>query len=134
MNKRNLILGMASVVLFANNMLAGDCKSDKDELDINCIIYIEDEPEIDLGFDTADYLPDGFDPHKFYFDINGLPYIELDPMEEFNTEKYLPTGFNAYAYPKDIQSMNYIDPNDVIALKIDTKKYLPKGFDAYARK
>ena len=32
------------------------------ELDLNEIVYIEDDVEVDLGFDTSDYLPRRFQP------------------------------------------------------------------------
>lgn len=39
-----------------------DCEKDS-ELDLDEIVYIEEEPEIELGFDTAEYLPMNFDPY-----------------------------------------------------------------------
>ena len=53
------------------------------ELNLNEIVFIEEDSELDLGFDTSDYLPKGFNPHETYFDLNSIIYVEneveLDP-------------------------------------------------------
>jgi hypothetical protein len=94
---------------------------------------IEDEIEIDLGFDTADYLPEDFDAHQVYFDLNGVDYIEEDLAIEWDTKEYLPKEFNAYAYPTDLQSINFIDGSDTIEVGFDTQKYLPLNFNAFTK-
>jgi hypothetical protein len=38
--------------------------ADKTEIDLKNIPFLEEEDEVDLGFDTALYLPEGFDPHN----------------------------------------------------------------------
>lgn len=98
------------------------------------IVYIEEESEIDLGFDTADYLPEGFDPHKQYLDLNSIEFIEEEEVADlgFDTTAYLPEDFNAYAIPSDIMSIDYIEEDeDIIDLGFDTKDYLPDGFDPH---
>ncbi len=30
----------------------------------------------ELGFETKAYLPEGFNPYKFFFDIHSIEYIE----------------------------------------------------------
>ena len=42
------------------------------ELNLNEIEYVEEEPEVDLGFDTSDYLPKDFNPYASYFDLNSI--------------------------------------------------------------
>ena len=132
MIKRSLTLSTVLGLFIVNGMLASNPKTEG-RFDIDSIVYIEEEPEIELGFDTADYLPEGFDPYKFYFNMEGVNYIENDEINLKDSQTNLPSDFNAYAYPSDVESMNYIDPNDNISLDLDTTTYLPEGFDAYAK-
>ena len=95
------------------------------------IVFIEEESSIDLGFDTAEYLPEGFDPYSVYFDVNSIVFIDDETTDlGFDTEEYLPTNFNAYANPNSIDGINYIE-EEVVDLGFDTTKYLPEGFDPY---
>ncbi|WP_339715927.1 hypothetical protein [uncultured Kriegella sp.] len=132
MIKRSLTLSIVLGLFVVNGMLASNPKTEG-RFDIDSIVYIEEEPEIELGFDTSDYLPEGFDPYKFYFNIETVKYIESDEIDLKDSQANLPSDFNAYAYPSDVESINYIDLNDNISLDLDTTTYLPKGFDAYAR-
>lgn len=112
-----------------------DCAENAD-LDLNEIVYIEEEPQIELGFDTADYLPEGFDPYKLYVDLNAVEYVE--EQEEinlgFNVADYLPANFDPYADPLDIAGINYMEEEEEIELGFDTAAYLPANFDPYASK
>ncbi|MBT8315758.1 MAG: hypothetical protein KJP26_14980, partial [Maribacter sp.] len=68
---------MAETIIWSESILLGsdtDCKENAN-LDINEIVYIEEEPQIELGFDTAEYLPEGFDPYKLYVDLNAVEYV-----------------------------------------------------------
>jgi len=69
MNKKNIILALVTGFTFLHSTSAM-VNHEEFEFDINSIVYIEDEVKIDLGFDTADYLPENFDPYKSYFDLN----------------------------------------------------------------
>lgn len=133
MNKKTLKVSMLLGLLFANGVFAGDPKTEKDELIINSVIYIEEDVDFNLGFDTADYLPAGFDPYKIYVDLDSVIFLEEDDNVKLNSKKHLPKGFDAYAYPVDVEAFNYIDKNDEIVLDFDTKKHLPEGFDPYIR-
>ncbi len=133
MNKKTIILGITAGMFFVNGMFAIDPTTEIEKFDINSITYIEDEIEIDLGFDTADYLPEDFDAHQVYFDLNGVDYIEEDLAIEWDTKEYLPKEFNAYAYPTDLQSINFIDGSDTIEVGFDTQKYLPLNFNAFTK-
>ena len=98
------------------------------------IPFIEEAEEIDLGFDPADYLPEDFDPHKVYFDLNAIEYVEFGNDElGFDTAPYLPEGFDPYTDVVPVGSVNYIK-DDEIDLGFDTAKYLPKNFDPYKKK
>jgi len=103
-------------------------------LDINSIEYIEEEQEIDLGFNTELYLPKGFDPYVAYVDLNSIEYIEEVEAVDlgFDTKKYLPVNFDPYAKPINLNTIAYIEDDEDVTLGYDHKKYLPRGFDAHA--
>ena len=128
-----MITSITLGLLLSTNLYAHKPCEEIDPCDINSIVYLEDEAEIELGFDTADYLPEDFDPYTFYFDINTVEFMEDD---EFNVDltQYLPTDFNAYAHPKDFRSVSYIDPEDSIEPILEGPGNLHGGFDAYISK
>ena len=101
------------------------------ELDLNRIVFLEAEEQIDLGFDTADYLPENFDPNKVYLDLNKVTYMEWEEysLSDLNTTAYLPKDFNPYANPEDFRAVSYIEEEPM--LDLDTEAYLPEGFDPY---
>ncbi len=71
MNKRSFILIIATGLLLANGGFASNLTTEKDEKVINSINYIDDDADFELGFDTADYLPEGFDPNEIYINLDG---------------------------------------------------------------
>lgn len=70
----------------------------KESFDVNTVVFIEDEAELGLGFDTAKYLPENFDPYCGEFSVKTLNYIEDNDEIElgFETSGYLPIGFDPY--------------------------------------
>lgn len=109
------------------------CK-DTAKLDLDKIVFIEEEDLFDLGFDTAEYLPEGFDPYKVYVDLDAIEFIEEQETElGFNTAEYLPEGFDPYAAPADFNSISYMETEEDIYPQIDTQSLLPDGFDPYIR-
>ncbi|MGB6154139.1 MAG: hypothetical protein WBG48_19300 [Pricia sp.] len=131
MNKKSFILTIATGLLLVNGVFASDLTTEKDERVINSVNYIEDDADFELGFDTADYLPEDFNPYKLYVNLDAIVFIEDEADVDVNTKKYLPANFDAYAYPTDVAAINYIDENDTVELEIDTQAHLPKGFNAY---
>ena len=128
----------AETIIWSKSIVIGsdtDCNENAD-LDLNEIVFIEEEPQIELGFDTAEYLPEGFDPYNLYVDLKAVEYI--DEQEEINlgfkVANYLPTNFDPYADPSDIEGINYIEEEEQIELGFDTAEYLPANFDPYASK
>lgn len=103
-------------------------------INLDDIRFIEEEDTVDLGFDTAEYLPDGFDPYEVYIDLDAIDYIEEEDGEElgFETAAWLPEGFNPYAAPADFASISYLEPEGDLLPGFDTKSWLPEGFDPYA--
>ncbi len=68
-----------------------------EEFDIKNIVFIEDTAEIDLGFDTTEYLPEGFNAYEGEYTIEAINFIEDDEIElGFDTGAYLPEEFNPY--------------------------------------
>ncbi len=132
MSNKNLKLSIVMGIALVNGVFASNPNKDIELFDINSIAYIEDETEIELGFDVADYLPEGFDPYKMYVDLNAIEFIEVE-IEISDLSKHLPANFDAYAYPQDAQSINYIDENDSFTIDFDTKKHLPEGFNPYIK-
>ena len=102
------------------------------ELDLNEIPFIEEETEVDLGFETADYLPEGFNPYENFFDLNSIIYIESETEIDlgFDTSEYLPERFDPYAVNFDVNSISFIEDEEV-DLGFNTEDYLPEGFNPY---
>ena len=114
--------------------------------DLDDIVFAESDEQIDLGFDTAQYLPVDFDAHKgMVLALNEIEFVEIEKEIElgFDTAQHLPAGFNAYAgmhldldaafgalEPEDIR---YFMEEEDIDLGFDTRKYLPEGFHPYAK-
>ena len=53
-----------------------------EDIKVSEIVFIEEEPSIELGFDTAEYLPEGFDPYSVYFDVNAIEFIDEEMAEQ----------------------------------------------------
>ena len=107
-----------------------------EELNLEEIIYIEDELPVDLGFNTEDYLPEDFNPYEQYVDLNAIEFIEEEEEEAwdlgFDASVYLPDNFNPYAIPSDVMNIDYIEEGeDDLDLGFDTAAYLPDGFDPH---
>ena len=71
-----------------------------EEISVASIDVIELEEEVDLGFDPADYLPEGFNALEGKNDLD-WSQIEIIELEEevdlgFNPKDYLPDGFDPY--------------------------------------
>lgn len=132
MNKKNFILSFVTGLAFVNGVFANNTNKDIEFFDVNTVEYIEEEIEIDLGFNTADYLPEGFDPYKIYVDLNAIVYLD-EEIELSNITKLLPANFDAYAVPSDVQSISYKEEIETVQLGFDTNRYLPKEFNAYKR-
>ena len=68
-----------------------------ENLNINSVVFIEQEQEEFLDFDTTPYLPEGFNPYDSEIYIGSLNFIEDDAIElGFDTAEYLPENFNPY--------------------------------------
>ena len=127
----NLTFSFLLALGFNTALISQGPSHDCDDLVLNNITYIEEEDEFDLGFETEDYLPLDFDPHKIYVNLDAIEFIDDEEMTP-DFRAYLPAEFNAYAFPKYFRNIDYVDPTDEITLDFETEEYLPQGFDPYA--
>ena len=138
MRKTTTILSM---LLLGTTLMASqvspDCKSECDTLKMADITFVEEEEKIDLGFDTAQYLPEGFDPYEgMEPNLNDIVFVEESEEIDlgFDTAQYLPEGFNAYkGMVFDIDDIEYIEEEEEINLDFDIQAYLPEGFEVLSK-
>lgn len=107
------------------------------DLNINDITFIEEDQEIDLGFDTAVYLPKGFNAYSDTgLDLNDIVVVE-DEVEidlGFDTTDYLPLGFNAYeGMELKLDDIVYMEEEETIVLNFNVQDYLPENFEAASK-
>ena len=131
MNKLKTIISSFVIAATINGINAQNPNGDENHFDFSSIEYIEEE-DFDLGFNTSEYLPEDFDPYKYYFDLNSISYVE-DVYVYIDNEKNLPRNFDVFANPSDFRNVSYIDPMDEIQLKLETEEYLPSDFNPYVR-
>lgn len=68
-----------------------------EDFDVNSIKFIEEEQQIELGFDTNKYLPEDFNPYQEEVPVEGINFMEEESIElGFETADYLPENFNPY--------------------------------------
>ena len=96
------------------------CEPQFEAVHLDDISYIETEEEIDLGFDTAQYLPEGFDPYEgMEPNLDEIVFIETEREIDlgFDTTEYLPEGFNAYeGMVFELDEIEYIELEEEIDL------------------
>jgi len=113
------------------------CQTECDNIKINDIDLIEIEEEPELGFDTAQYLPEDFNPFlgmQTVHDDLGLIEVEENIDLGFNTKEYLPKGFNPYkGMIFDVADIVVIEDEEEFILDFNAKDYLPNGFKELAK-
>ncbi|MCK0159164.1 hypothetical protein [Allomuricauda sp. F6463D] len=130
-----------SLVFLSTTLMAfqgkAECKTECAILKLNDITYIEQEEEIDLAFDTEQYLPEGFDPYVGMDTVvDEIVFIEEDEEIHlgFDTTPYLPEGFNAYkGMVFNIDEIEVMEMEEEIHLDFDIQNYLPSNFDVLAK-
>ena len=125
------IVGLATAAL-SFGMQTGNSPIYTPHIEGDSIAYIEEEIPIELGFDTASYLPEGFDAYDLPENIMDISYIKEDVVVElgFNVCKYLPRAFNPYKEYFDLNSIEYIEEEEVIEFDFDIRDYLPADFES----
>ena len=122
MKKISSIIGVGLLgAVFMSFTGAYECDPNVENLKVEDISVIQVEEEIDLGFNTAQYLPVGFNPYKG---------IKLG----FDTAQYLPADFNAC---EGMETKNcYIDflkEEEKIMLEFNEEDYLPENSNSQAK-
>ncbi|WP_373519009.1 hypothetical protein [Pricia sp.] len=114
-----------------------DCKTNCEPLPIDDITYIEPTEDFELDFDTAQYLPEGFNAYKgMEADLTDVTFVENEEEIElgFNSAKYLPIGFDAYeGMVIELDDIEYIEEEEEVELDFNVQNYLPNNFNAYSR-
>ena len=131
---KNLIISLSLIIAFTTTALAVEYEpialNDSTLLkEANSMPNIEEvafeEGDAPFEFDTAAYLPKGFDAYKGMFEEINI--VEEDEPFEFDTAAYLPVGFNAFeGLYTDYGSVEEEDE----AFDFNTKDYLPVGFNS----
>ncbi len=106
-------------------------------LSLDQINLIENEEEINLGFNTATYLPIGFDAYAgMELDLDSIIVEELEEevVLDFDPAKYLPIGFNAYdGMELNLNDIVVEEMEEEINLGFEVMNYLPKGFNPFSK-
>lgn len=106
------------------------------ELNLDEIVFMEEEISIDLGFDVAEYLPADFDPYAAAEPaLDEIVFLEAEEEIDlgFDTTEYLPIGFDVFATADpDLDTIEFIEGGET-DLGFDTSAYLPEDFDPYAK-
>ncbi|MEZ4810762.1 MAG: hypothetical protein R2819_10410 [Allomuricauda sp.] len=94
---KSLIM-VALATLMVSLATANTIKEPSKDLDLDSVPFIEEDHDCELGFDTAQYLPENFDPYSGQITVGSINYIdENDEIEiGFETAGYLPLGFDPY--------------------------------------
>lgn len=138
MKKATTILGIAVLgSIFMSFTGTPQCETECKNVQVNDITFIEIEEEIDLGFDTAHYLPEGFNPYSGMGpNLEEIIFIETEEEIDlgFETAQYLPEGFNAHeGMALDLNEIEYIEEEEEIILDFDVQAYLPASFNALSK-
>ncbi len=88
----------ALLLTFGISVLNGHAMNPTEDFDISTVEFIEEEQEWELGFDTAQYLPENFDPYSGIISVKAINFVEDCNEVElgFDTVGYLPEGFDPY--------------------------------------
>tara|TARA_R110002049_G_scaffold99113_4_gene241670 strand:+ start:5642 stop:6139 length:498 start_codon:yes stop_codon:yes gene_type:complete len=134
-NLDNLISG-CEFSLFEASLCTDDSEVMPTTLDWSSIELFEIEEEVNLGFNSKDYLPKGFNPLKGLHDLDWSS-IELFEIEEevnlgFDTKDYLPEHFNPLKglHDLDWDTIELFEIEEEVELCFNTKDYLPRNFNA----
>ncbi|MDT8415459.1 MAG: hypothetical protein RQ735_08765 [Flavobacteriaceae bacterium] len=80
------------------------------------LAYIEDEENVELGFDTAQYLPKGFNPYVYYPQmsvIKDITYIAVEEQVEIADSS---TGILSNSEMDFLRNLKYIEKEEALTL------------------
>ncbi len=128
------IIKVSTLVLIAlTNVALANASTKNLNVEVDSIVYLEEEDEAALNIETEAYLPSDFNAYAAPSNFQHVSFIEGDQLNielGFSTHDYLPKEFSPYPFFFDIDSIEYIDENDLFELDFDTKMYLPSNFNA----
>ena len=138
MKKISSIIGVGLLgAVFMSFTGAYECDPNVANLKVEDISVIQVEEEIDLGFNTAQYLPVGFNPYKgIKLNLDDIVILEEEQEIQlgFDTAQYLPADFNAC---EGMETKNcYIDflkEEEKIMLEFNEEDYLPENSNSQAK-
>ena len=130
--KREILTGIFGLVtsVVALGAQTGNSPKHITKIETDKVIFIEEVAPVDLGFDTALYLPEGFDPYAHPENIMDVSYIEevAEVQLDFDVQEYLPKMFDPYKKYFDLNSIEYIEEEEVIEFDFEIREYLPADF------
>lgn len=113
------------------------CKTNCEPLVMDDITYIESTDDFELDFDTAQYLPEGFNAYKgMGADVSDIVFIEDEEEVQlaFDSATYLPLDFDAYeGMALDLDTIEYIEEEEDVELGFDVQNYLPTDFNVSSK-
>ena len=131
--KKEILTGMFGLVMtvLAFGAQTGNSPIMKPNIDLDSIAYIEEENPIELGFDTAMYLPEGFDAYSHPENFMDVSFVKENSEVElgFDVQEYLPEAFYPYIIYFDLDNIPYIEEEEVIEFDFDIQDYLPADFE-----
>lgn len=130
--KREILTGIVGLVTsaLAFGIQTGNSPIHMSYIEVDSIAYIEEESPVDLGFDTALYLPENFDAYDLPENIMDISYIETESevVLGFDASTYLPSAFDPFKDYFDLNSIEYIEEEEEIEFDFDIGDYLPADF------
>ncbi|WP_242082318.1 hypothetical protein [Aestuariivivens sediminis] len=104
---------------------------------IEDVFVYELEEDVNIDFDTKQFLPKDFNPLKGLGNLDwntiALYEIEEDVKIDFDTKQYLPKDFNPLKSLHDLDwtTIELFEPEEEVLLDFDTKPYLPANFNPH---
>lgn len=97
MKYKTYITALFLALMLVPSISAKKVEMPVEEFDLKKVVFIEDKKEIELGFDTTEYLPEGFNAYEGKTSLEAINFIENDDIDlGFDTGDYLPKGFDPY--------------------------------------
>ena len=132
--KKEILTGivglMVSVLAFGAQ--TGNSLLNIPTVEIDSIVYIEEEKPVELGFDTAMYLPEGFNAYGIPANAMDISYIEeeYEVVLDFDINEYLPKAFDPYKMYFDFDSIPYIEEGEIIECDFEIYEVLPSDLNS----
>jgi len=136
-NNLNCVSAVNEKVAVENLLFADKKNSFQTIVDITDVNVIEIDEDVDLGYDTSEFLPENFNPLKGKHDLDwtNINLVELEEEVDlgFDSKRYLPRNFNAIKgkYDLDWTSIELVEIEEDANIDFDTEAYLPNNFNPH---